>query len=160
MRKLVASERFLSLVDIREENECWPFKGYIGKNRYGSLKINGKNMKAHRFAYEVKNGAVPSGLAVLHKCNNPRCCNPSHLVAGTLSENMRHASSSGSFGIGSSGVRGVNFSKARKSWRARASMNGSPVILYQGPSKEKAIAAREQWEAQHGISFQLTGSRS
>lgn len=148
-----ASERFWLHVEVKSASECWPFKGYIGRNRYGNFKVNGKTVKAHRFAYEDRVEKIPGGMIVLHKCNNPACCNPSHLTSGTISENMRHASASGAFAVGKTGIRGVNFSPARQSWRARGSINGAQIVLYQGRSKEKAIAARRLWEEQYGISF-------
>ena len=44
---------------------------------------------AHRVAYELVHGDLPDGLNVLHTCDNPPCCNPSHLFRGTQLENIR-----------------------------------------------------------------------
>jgi hypothetical protein len=145
--------QFWLKVDVRSKGECWPYTGYIGNNRYGSVTIRGKNVKAHRFAFEAAVGDIPAGKIILHKCNNPVCCNPDHLAVGTRSENMRHASMSGAFRLGSSGIQGVSFSKSRKAWRARGSLNGDQYVLYQGPSKAKAIEARRHWENDNGITF-------
>ncbi len=41
----------------------------------------------HRVAWEDANGPVPDGKCVLHKCDNPPCCNPEHLFLGTREEN-------------------------------------------------------------------------
>lgn len=32
----------------------------------------------------------PDGKQVMHSCNNPPCCNPEHLSAGTHRDNMKH----------------------------------------------------------------------
>lgn len=56
---------------------------------YGVIRINGRNVGAHRVAYELKNRPIPKGLFVLHNCDNPRCCNPDHLRVGTQAENMK-----------------------------------------------------------------------
>jgi HNH endonuclease len=39
-------------------------------------------------AWELTNGSIPEGMHVLHRCDNPRCCNPDHLFLGTQPENM------------------------------------------------------------------------
>lgn len=38
-------------------------------------------------AYELEFGPVPFGLWVLHRCDNPICCNPTHLFLGTVADN-------------------------------------------------------------------------
>lgn len=75
----LAIERFWLLVDIKGEDECWPWRGGINSNGYGG----------HRRAYELTKGPIPEGLIVMHLCNNPPCCNPKHLEAGTQSENIQ-----------------------------------------------------------------------
>lgn len=51
-------------------------------------RLNHRNIKAHRFAWVIKNGEIQGGLQVLHKCDNPSCCNVDHLFLGTQKDNM------------------------------------------------------------------------
>lgn len=77
---------------------CWPFLGAASSDGYGSVRHEGKTVGAHRVAYELTHGAIAPGLVVRHLClwrsiarlpapHERRCCNPSHLVAGTTREN-------------------------------------------------------------------------
>jgi hypothetical protein len=49
----------------------------------------GKQANAHRVAYELAVGAIPHGMMVCHHCDNPPCCNPTHLFVGTHSDNAK-----------------------------------------------------------------------
>ncbi len=33
-------------------------------------------------------GEIPSGMDVLHPCDNPACCDPAHLFLGTQQDNI------------------------------------------------------------------------
>lgn len=80
---------FWSKVDIGDVDECWNYKE--GKSReYGYFWIGGGHTSAHRFAYEsYYKCKIPEGKLVLHKCDNPLCCNPKHLYLGTYADNMK-----------------------------------------------------------------------
>ena len=86
------AERFWAKVDkagpvVRAElDACWVWTAHT--NRYGIFALHGRATRAHRVAFELANGAIPDGLSVLHACDNPRCCNPSHLFLGTQLENV------------------------------------------------------------------------
>lgn len=88
------AERFWQKVDVGEPDECWPTKYRGAKKRgghamMGVVTIKGKYIKimTHRLAWMFTNGVIPQGLLVLHKCGNPKCCNPAHLYLGTHSDN-------------------------------------------------------------------------
>jgi hypothetical protein len=75
---------FWEFVDVRSENECWLWTGYVQKTGYA--QYGGRD--AHRVAYEIGHGPVPDGLTVDHLCFVPLCMNPKHLEAVSLEENV------------------------------------------------------------------------
>lgn len=50
--------------------------------------LHGRPMGTHRASYIIRYGSVPDGLHVLHRCDNPPCCNPAHLFVGTPVDNV------------------------------------------------------------------------
>lgn len=82
-------KRFWEKVKILSKNACWEWQA--GKFHYGhgQFSLKRKNFKAHRISYILTKGSIPNGKCVLHKCDNPPCCNPSHLYVGTQKDNAQ-----------------------------------------------------------------------
>lgn len=80
-------------VEKRGKDECWPWTASKDTDGYGQSTIYEgdiqKRILAHRLAWMVAHGPIPDGLWVLHTCDNPSCCNPSHLFLGTVLDNKR-----------------------------------------------------------------------
>lgn len=81
--------RFWSKINIKGPEECWEWKESKHKFGYGQFWLNslGRVCGAHVFAYETTYGKLQKGLCVRHTCDNPPCCNPNHLLAGTIYDN-------------------------------------------------------------------------
>jgi len=89
--------RFWSKVDSKGPDDCWLWTAStaVGQLDYGRFKVEGKTVKAHRFSYILAHGAIAAGQMVRHKCDTPRCVNPSHLELGSHMDNMRDRSERG-----------------------------------------------------------------
>jgi hypothetical protein len=81
--------RFEQGVDKRGEDECWPWKKARVTDGYGTIQSASQPFATHRLAWEIKNGAIPPGMCIMHTCDNPPCCNPNHLVLGTSLDNVK-----------------------------------------------------------------------
>lgn len=74
---------------------CWEWQGSKHNKEHGRIKIDGHEHAAHRLAYELMIGAIPSGTHIHHECRNPGCVNPMHLKAMTHAEHMTEHAAEG-----------------------------------------------------------------
>jgi Mor family transcriptional regulator len=81
------AEKFMKKL-IKKENGCLEYPTSKNKNGYATTCYKGKPISAHRFAYILFKKEYNPHLHVLHKCDNPSCCNPDHLFQGTHKDNM------------------------------------------------------------------------
>ena len=67
---------------------CIESKKGITTNGYSRIRVNNKNIQAHRWAWELVNGAIPKGFVIDHICRNRKCVLPEHLRMVTQQENI------------------------------------------------------------------------
>lgn len=78
---------FWRKVAISLPTTCWLWMGAKKPKGYGNVSRNGKWTTAHRHAWSLRFGPIPDGMQVQHSCDTPSCCNPYHLMLGTVISN-------------------------------------------------------------------------
>lgn len=90
-RGLPVEQRFWMKVD--RTDTCWLWTASKTRNGYGmfGVSIDGKvtTSPAHRWAYEMLVGPIPTGLQIDHLCRVRHCVNPAHLEPVTGTQNIR-----------------------------------------------------------------------
>lgn len=79
--------RLANALDAAHDGTCWEWQRARVPKGYGTIRVDGEPTYAHRLSYLLGVGAIPEGLFVLHRCDNPRCINPQHLFVGTCKDN-------------------------------------------------------------------------
>jgi predicted XRE-type DNA-binding protein len=96
-------ESFNEHVQKGSPNECWNWTGTKHKAGYGVVHKDGKTnhrVWAHHIAWMLHyRKSIPENKIVLHKCDNPSCCNPRHLYVGTPADNARDRDLRGRFTV-------------------------------------------------------------
>lgn len=90
-RPRTAEELFWRYAVAGDSGDCWLWTGGTVYG-YGKFRANRKDLRAHRFAYELLVGPIPHGAAIDHDCHtregncqggptceHRRCVNPAHL---------------------------------------------------------------------------------
>ncbi len=84
---MTLSERMESKIEKITESGCFIWLASTTRCGYGQIRVNKKNLSAHRVAYEIARGPIPQGLDLDHLCRVRCCVNPDHLEPVTRFEN-------------------------------------------------------------------------
>jgi len=131
---------------------CWEWNGARFPRGYGALWIGGgRTQRAHRVAYERWVGPIPAGDLVRHRCDNPPCINPAHLMTGSRRDNHHDAIARGRHTRGDlHGMRKVSSADVT-CIRQRLTSGATQAELAReydlSPSQVSNIANRRSWRA-------------
>lgn len=121
-----AGHYFWQQVGFEDSNPffCWEWLGKLDKDGYGQLKGVG----AHRIAWELASGQkIEKGQVVMHTCDTPSCCRPSHLLLGSHKANAAD--------------RAFKFRSAAGTKNGRSKLVNAQVIeIYQSTAPCRALA--------------------
>lgn len=131
---------------VEKTGGCWNWTGPIGSERYGRIRFQGRRVLTHVISYRLSFGAVPSGLSVLHRCDNPRCVRPDHLYAGTAKDNVWDAITRGRRPRGPNlRLTSAEVTAIRAKWRAGESQRAIAGECRVSPSTISLAARGKTW---------------
>lgn len=104
LKSKTPEQRFWGKVDRRSPSDCWPWRGATDTFGHGQFFVSPERGKvpAHVYAIELTTGEpCPEGKEGFHHCDNPPCCNPTHIYYGTRQQNVADMHSRGRAQVGS-----------------------------------------------------------
>src|SRR5262245_35202412 len=84
--RIPVETRFWRNVAVGSGGGCWMWTGAASSSGYGYISSNEKQLRVHRFAYEMLAGSIRPGLELDHLCREKLCVNPLHLEPVTTRE--------------------------------------------------------------------------
>lgn len=135
------AERFWSKVDRRGDDECWLWLAGRRETGYGQFELGRKperkNARAHRVAYELLVGEIPSNMMLCHHCDNRACVNPRHLFIGTAADNARDM-----FAKGRGYVPAPRYGEAHHSAKFSSQAAAQAIADVRAGTPKRAVARR------------------
>lgn len=144
-------ERFWN--KVAKSESCWEWNSASDSSGYGRFHYNGRLDSAHRVSWILKYGPVHKGMLVLHKCDNRKCVNPSHLFLGTHKDNMQDMAKKGRHGIPTHSNK-LNSSDVIQIYKLRDSgLLQREIALIFGISQKQVrrILSGENWKLIHKV---------
>lgn len=116
---------------------CWTHSGSKGSHGYPQATWGKRSEPAHRVAWMIANGPIPTKMFVCHHCDNKLCARIDHLYLGTHKENMRD-------------IR-LRERSVRKITRAQAALIREDKRPRSAIAKEYGVNSRSIWGIHKGL---------
>lgn len=143
-------EIFLERTEPLPWTGCLIWKGAREGWGYGTMRVDGKNARMHRWSYERFVGPIPDGLMVDHVCHERLCVEPTHLRLATRSQNMQNRR--GPTAAGGGLPRGVR-RHGQGRYKAEVKVKGRTTHLGVFDDVESASVAAAEGRARHFGAF-------
>jgi len=133
-----AETRYWAKVDRSQLSPggCWNWTGAqngAGYGVFGRWTSPVKLVLVHRYAWELEHGhAPPEGMVVRHRCDNPSCVQPEHLLIGTQKDNVQDCLERGRFLAG--GLTPETYAAPRRARRLAARLSRPSALPSGGVS--------------------------
>jgi hypothetical protein len=138
-----------SRVDRKGVDECWPWTGGTVNGGYGAGTFDGQRYRATRVIMDEQGHDI-DGLFVLHRCDNPPCCNPAHLFLGTPADNMTDKTAKGRGKSISPALKGESHGRARLTAEDVLFMRANPRIGCTELGKMFGVPKDTAWKVLNG----------
>lgn len=125
---------------VKQDNGCWEHQGCLRKGYPTTrIRLNGTNIlwATHRLSWTIINRVIPEDMWVLHRCDNPKCCNPEHLFLGTHQDNVddMNTKGRGKHSFSDPEIQKINAEKAKLPDAIYKKKNTNLVIQHQQGNK-------------------------
>jgi hypothetical protein len=118
---------------------CHLWTGPTNRAGYGVVHIGLHTLLVHRLVHAIKTGNAMAEV-VMHTCDDPLCCNPAHLRAGTYQDSMEDMRQKG---------RGLDPAKLGDHLRDRRTHPKAKQVATPSGVYASAILAAEDLDMEH-----------